>query len=230
MKRIGKRTKKGFTLVEMLLAIAITLVISILFVNLIIAVKDSFYRVYNDDDSTDIAALYAQALENQMIYDSQNGNANTYRISPTDYILVTYDGSTETDTFGFRALTDFNVNKDGVYKWRVYLQVRTESDGVTLAKTDAAGNKVAPGTVQYTLYVVDNYYDPGKLVQTYTGSFWLPDHLGFATGDTEYTVTVGSESYEAKFKSGDNKTEYGFTPNTLIISEKTTADDVEDDE
>ena len=53
MKKFSKSSKKGFTLVEMMLAIAIIMLISGLFVSLIIAVKDSFYRVYNDDDSSD---------------------------------------------------------------------------------------------------------------------------------------------------------------------------------
>ena len=73
MKRSNKR---GFTLVEMLLAIAITLLISGLFVTLIATVRASYYRTYNDNDCADIAAMYAEALENTVLYDVQNGAAD----------------------------------------------------------------------------------------------------------------------------------------------------------
>ena len=66
-----KTNKKGFTLLEMLLAIAITMIIVGLFTTLLVAIRSSYYRAYNDDDCADIAQMYAQALENQVLYDCQ---------------------------------------------------------------------------------------------------------------------------------------------------------------
>lgn len=214
MKRVSKSSKKGFTLVEMMLAIAITLLISGLFVALIVAVKDSFYRVYNDDDSTDYAALYSQALENQLLYDVQNNTSRTYKISSTDYILVTGATPEGDDLFGFRTMNNFNKNKDGVYKWRVYLTVRHEADG-SLATTDKNGKSVAAGTVQYTFYMVDNYYNPGQLVQTYSGSFWIPDHGSFGNGDP-IDLTVTNDGTLASFTSPSG-TSYSIQPNMIVF-------------
>lgn len=213
MKKIAKSSKKGFTLLEMMLAIAIILLISGLFVSLIVAVKDSFYRVYNDDDSTDYAALYAQALENQAIYDYQNNNGNSYHINMTaaegenaDFVLVT---GANTDTFGFRSMNNFNKNKDGKYKWRVYLVIDHNSDG----------SLKSPGLVEYTLYMVDNYYDPGKLVQEYKGSFWLPNHGDF-DAINEPSVKVVNDGGTVSFTSNKNGS-MTVQPCTLVISEYT---------
>lgn len=213
MKKLNKSSKKGFTLVEMMLAIAIIMLISGLFVSLIIAVKDSFYRVYNDDDSSDYAALYAQALENQVLYDVQNGQTRTYHISNTDYILVTDD---DIDTFGFRAMNDFNKNNDNKYKWRAYLVIERNADGSLPTTNAQTGESIAENTVQYTFYMVDNYYNPGQLVQKYSGSFWVPSHGSFQAGDPA-KLKVVNDGGSVSFSSASG-TQYNIQPTTLVYT------------
>lgn len=213
MKKFGKSSKKGFTLVEMMLAIAIIMLISGLFVSLIIAVKDSFYRVYNDDDSSDYAALYAQALENQVLYDTQNGNTRTYHMSATDYILVTDD---DVDSFGFRSMNAFNKNKDGKLKWRAYLVVERNADGSLPTVNKQTGETIAENTVQYTIYMVDNYYNPGQLVQKYSGSFWVPSHGSFQANDAA-KLKVVDDGGPVEFSSASG-TQYKIQPTTLVYT------------
>ena len=213
MKKLGKSSKKGFTLVEMMLAIAIIMLISGLFVSLIIAVKDSFYRVYNDDDSSDYAALYAQALENQVLYDVQNGNTRSYHMSVTDYILVTGD---DDDTFGFRSMNSFNQNKDGKYKWRAYLVIEHNADGSLPTTNKQTGETIADNTVQYSIYMVDNYYNPGQLVQKYTGSFWVPTHGSFQAGD-KANLKVTNDGAAVEFSSASG-TVYKIQPTILTYT------------
>jgi prepilin-type N-terminal cleavage/methylation domain-containing protein len=51
------KNKKGFTLLELMLSIAIILIISGLLVGLIVAIKDGYMTVYNQNDSADYALL-----------------------------------------------------------------------------------------------------------------------------------------------------------------------------
>lgn len=221
MKKFNKTSKKGFTLVEMMLAIAIIMLISGLFVALIVAVKDSFYRVYNDNDSTDYAALYAQALENQMIYDFQNNRANTYYIDGTDYVLDMSnapDGVNSADPFGFRAMNDFNHNKDGEIKWRVYLVAHTGTNTDYVSGSNYANSVVSSEhVIQYEFYMVDNYYNPGELVQIYSGSFWLPYHGDFqGVANTTPSIVIDSDGSTVSFDSTGG-THYTITPNKISV-------------
>lgn len=180
MKRVNKN---GFTLVEMLLAIAIMLLISGLFVSLVIAIKDSFYRVYNDDDSTDYAMLYAQALENQILYDVQNDFKGTYYIN-TDFLFCSTSNSdnnqfTDDSHNTFATLKDFNKTKDGNVKWRIYLSASYES---------------STGLLSYTIYVVDNYDNPDTLVQAHSGQMWIPVHGSTYTDPTVTDPVIGVTS------------------------------------
>jgi len=85
---VKRSNKRGFTLVEMLLAIAIALIISGLFVSLIVSIRASYYRSYNDDDCADIATIYAEALENTVIYDIQNDLGDTIFIDESDHYIL----------------------------------------------------------------------------------------------------------------------------------------------
>lgn len=163
MKKVNK---KGFTLVEMLLAIAIMLLISGLFVSLIMSVRDSFYQVYNDDDSTDYATLYAQALENQLLYDAQNGFTGVYGIN-NDYIFTSISDSDNNqfspDNNSFAELQNFNASRTQGTKWNIYMEASVD-------------NKL--NVVNYTFYLVDCYSKPNqnRLIQSHSGSIWLFSH------------------------------------------------------
>lgn len=200
MKKFNKNTKKGFTLLEMMLAIAIILLISGLFLGLILAVHESFYRVYNDDDSTDYAALYSQALENQILYDIQNNVSRSYYVN-SDYILVTNSG----DTFGFGDIFNFNKNKDGLVKWRIYLEAEYEPSSHVL---------------NYTIYVVDNYFHPeqNKLVQQYSSSLWIPYHDEFQSSSSMPNVSVQPYGAPVTVNSFDMTRTIPITPSQIVFT------------
>ena len=204
MKRVSK---KGFTLVEMMLAIAIMLLISGLFISLIISVKDSFYQVYNDDDSSDYAMLYAQALENQLLYDAQNGYHSTYYVDDSHY-LFTCESDSDNNQFdpsanSFGDLDDFNQNRSGGLKWRIYMNARYDSTN---------------GLLNYTFYMVDNYNNPNTLVQTHSGSVWIPTHGGAYTidGAEQHTVSVTNAGGSLTVKGKDGS-DYTIQPVKIIL-------------
>lgn len=186
-----KANKKGFTLLEMMLSIAIIVLVSGLFVSLILATKDSYYRTYNRNDSTDYAALYSQALENQILRDWQMMPT----INDTIKYGITADGTSSlarevggsfqhpTPIFNLSQMT----NKNGDIKWEIY---------IGNVVWDEENNKLT-----YTIYIVDNYYHPGSLQSTYTSSIWLPvhndefnysqNHVTFSTGNSTRQDTAG---------------------------------------
>lgn len=177
MRCISKRNnKKAFTLVELMLAIAIIVLISSLFLSLMIAIKDSYYRVYNANDSTDYAQLYAQAIENVILRDTQSniagGSSITYSISTSDSAFLVN---------GVPAFTlEQMTNNDGNLKWNIYL----DKDGTYFDE--------ASGMFHYKFVFVDGYdYEfgnPGTVQLEYEGAFWIPH---FNTGTFEIN-TVNS--------------------------------------
>ena len=153
-----KANKKGFTLLEMLLAIAITLIISGLFFTMLVTIRSSYYRAYNDDDCADIAQMYAQALENQVLYDCQNGVADTIKID--DHGILT---STAND-FDFSNINNFN-NSGTNQKWDIRM----------VCHFDTSTN-----VFSYSFYFIDKYINPNYLHYVYEGSFWIPNYMPYS--------------------------------------------------
>ena len=157
-----KRNKKGFTLVELMLAIAIISLLGSLFVALMIAIKDSYYRTYNANDATDYAQLYAQALENMILKDTQ---ANVASGS-----TITYSIDSAESTFMVNGAPAFELeqmrNADGAIKWNIYLDKQ-----YTYFEEDS-------GMFHYRFVLVDGYNykygQPGTVQLVYEGSFWIP--------------------------------------------------------
>lgn len=169
MKSILKN-KRGFTLIEVMLAIAIICLIGGLFVELLCATTDSYYRTYNQNDAADYAQLYARAIENNILRDIDVSPDDTYEYS------IVGDGSgcpyflqregTNLFSSGLAQIT----NSSGVPKWRIYIGDVTYTDHVC----------------SYTLYMVDNYRNPGTLVLEYPTSFYVPE------GNTAFYKADGS--------------------------------------
>lgn len=166
MKRISKNNKKAFTLVEMMLAIAITLIISSVFVALMVSIQKSYYKVYTQNDATDYAALFSQALENYMLVDygretnAATGSSITYSIHSTDTdCSFCVNGTSQLSC-------DQITGTNGYNKWYIMLDLSgTSFDAAT-------------GMLTYRIVVVDgthlDYAAPGVIQLTYEGSFWLP--------------------------------------------------------
>ena len=112
-----KKNKKGFTLVELMLAIALIVLISSLFISLMVAIKESYQRTYNANDATDYAQLYAQAIENVILQDTQrnvaSGSTFVYQVSSSDSTLMVNG----TPIFQLEQMT----NRDGAVKWNIYI-------------------------------------------------------------------------------------------------------------
>ena len=169
------KNKRGFTLVEVMLAIAIICLIGGLFVELIYATTESYYRSYTQNDATDYAQLYAKAIENNVLRDCDLAadGAHTFRIAD-DPAGVPYLLMHDTNDVFAGKLAQI-VYDNGVAKWRIYI---------------GNVNYTADGMFTYTIYMVDNYRNPGTLALQYDAGFWIPqDKYG---NNKTYTVTPGA--------------------------------------
>lgn len=200
-----KTNKFGFTMIEMLLAIAICLIISGLFISLIVAIRSSYYRTYNDDDCADIAAMYAEALENQILLDIQNDENDTISIG-SDGILT---NTNTTHPLEFDLIDDFNRASDAAtQKWDIRMICYFNAD---------------TNEFRYQFFFVDKYVMPGYLHYVYEGSFWIPYYAPFnvhnmGSGD-EYDAAAGGD-YDWDYNVGSISNP-GFS---ITITPSTTED------
>ena len=200
MRKIS-RTKKGFTLLEMMLSLAIITIISGCLYTLVVAIKDSYISTYNSDDSIDYAMLYAKAFENDFLARTQQsgvyhkddeiiwysgvegGVASLYR-----EVKISGGASTTSRVFTMSMNKVYNPAGSGtVDKWKI------------LMTYSVSGN-----CVNYKITCIDNYYDPGVVRCIYEGGFWLP-HNGDAKFEANGTATAfarsgGTELDGLKFK------------------------------
>ena len=189
-----RNSKRGFTLVEMMLAIAITLLISGLFVTLIATIRASYYRTYNDNDCADIAAMYAEALENTVLYDVQNKAADTIKIG--DHSIL--QNSNTACKIDFSGIANFNTVSDGsgatIDKWIIRM----------ICDFDAS-----TGEFRYKFFFLDNYIQPGYLHYVYEGSFWIPNY-------SEYVAqTIGVNDEYSPTTGGSYGWDYNYTAGTV---------------
>lgn len=159
MKKITRKKKAGFTLIEVMLSIAIILLISGLFVSLIIATHESYYTTYNYNDSTDYCQMYGKIIQDQILADRQDssfasGSSRTYSMDPSQCQFV--DGSGN-------AIVELPrvTNRDGTLKWIF---------AISAVAFDPPTNIC---TIEIT--VIDNYRNPGAVLYTYEFSFWVPN-------------------------------------------------------
>lgn len=177
MTVVHKSSKKGFTLLEMMLSIAIVTIVSGCLVTLMIGVKDSYINTYNSDDSTDYAMLFAKGFENSFLGTVQD--CNGHPATNATWKVGTYtglDGQTHQDLLmngtPLLKLSQMKVQQKGtntiVDKWKISMTYEYV---------------MASGMVKYTITVVDNYYDPGVVKCVYNGGFFLP-HFDNGTIDS----------------------------------------------
>ncbi len=197
------KNKKGFSLVEMVLAIAIIVLIGGVIAGICASISNSFITTYNIDDSTDYAMLYGRGFENSFLAYSQAknqsvGDGYTWYIKDAQGLSNTVPTLTVATGGGDEAV--FNpqfLGKDdpsGKSKWNVTMFYKYE-----------------PGTtcVLYRIFIKDNY-DNGVITR-YDGSFWVPrleecaKFDGVGTGRT--IETSGGDVLEA----ATMKDKYGYT-------------------
>lgn len=182
MRRTHK-SKKGFTLLEVMLSIAIIAIIGGLYVTMLLSVHESHNTIYNVDNSTDYAMLYAKAIENDVLGSVQDENPDnaTWMVDPAQSCLITKNG---TPIF---TLKQNQVGGPGAKKNKWNVQMTFDVDA---QKLDAQTYNY---TVKYDITVVDNFYDPGRITAQYSSSFVVPH---FGNGTIEAT---GSGQNQLKF-------------------------------
>ena len=161
MKRIITN-KRGFTLVEMMLALAVITIIGWTTVALMIATKDSFMTTYNTNDSADYAMLYSNGFENSFLEHTQNKRPGTFLTRKGDSVL---EQNTNVPVFTPRQMKTTNRN-DGTEcdKWKVRIFFKKDESDVTQS-------------IKYKIFVIDNYYSPvPKVTCNMEGTVWAP-HL-----------------------------------------------------
>ena len=195
-----RSNKKGFTLIEMLLAIAITLIISAVFISLIVAIRSSYYRTYNDVDCSDIAAMYAEALENTVLYDVQNGIDDKIELNASGILTNT------AHTINFNGIDNFNRAGGGEAgrKWDIRM----------LCTFNAA-----TGEFRYRFFFVDKYINTDYLHYVYEGSFWIPNYAPYRThtiGEDDEVTPTDVNSWDYNFTPGAYPFTISFTDEGVV--------------
>ena len=203
------KNKKGFSLLEMVLAIAIIVLIGGVIAGICASISNSFITTYNIDDSTDYAMLYARGFENSFLAYSQaknqaKGDAYTWYIKDGKGLSNTVPTLTVSTGGGDEAV--FNpqfLGKDdpsGKSKWNVTMFYKYDA-GTTC--------------VLYRIFIKDNY-DNGVITR-YDGSFWIPrieecaKFDGVGTGRTVETPLTDDH----KLSTTNMKDKYGYTDDDI---------------
>lgn len=190
MRRIY-RNKRGFTLVEMMLALAIIVIIGWTTVALMMATKDSFMTTYNTNDSADYAVLYSNGFENFFLKHTQEQESGKFFIRTSDSVLMQSDSA---PAFVPRQMkTGEGASQRNKWTVRMYFKV-DPSD--------------ASQTVHYKIFVLDNYYNPNRVMSVYESSVW-PPHLAqnklttsnYPSGDTVDTRLRADYSLGSEWKN-----------------------------
>lgn len=168
MKKTSKN-KKGFTLVEMLLSLAIIVMIGGVIGGLCVSIANSFATTYNIDDSADYAMLYAKGFENSFLACTQGsgvaGNTWTWTISNPKgvsgppLLQVTKPGAGTSNVFTPRFIGTSSTPS----KWSV----------IMFYAVDEKANASESVLVKYRIYMRDNY-SRTSYIYRYDGSFWVP--------------------------------------------------------
>ena len=165
MRRINKN-KRGFTLIEMMLSLAIIAIIFGLTTALMVSISNSFTMTYNLNDASDYAMLYGYGIENSVLARVNQNKSSTWKIAtctPTGgteqkSVLMYGDGDDDYVFLPHQMKTTEKNTNNVVDKWIISMYF-----------------KVDGSLVKYVVLVQDNYCNPTKPVLCkYEGSFWIP--------------------------------------------------------
>lgn len=187
-----RKNRKGFTLVEMLLSLAIITLIGGVIGGVCFSISHSFVTTYNIDDSADYAMLYARGFENSFLAITQgNGTAGqtwTWRIenpkgngsAPT--LKVRDSKGSDEDVF----TPKFIGNSSTPSKWSVIMFYKVE---------ETTNGTNTSTLVDYRLYIRDNYARTDYIYR-YDGSFWVPrfQERAKSSGATGRKIMVDTSS------------------------------------
>lgn len=160
--KMQSKNKKGFTLVEMILSLAIIVIIGGVIGGICVSISDSFSTTYNIDDSTDYAILYANGFENSFLKETQgttgaSGDKFIWTVTPIGGIpkLTVTDKNSSTSAI-FEP--NFISTHSGDSKWDIKMFYKFDD---------------TTKCVSYKIFVKDNY-SRTHYVYMYEGSFWVP--------------------------------------------------------
>ncbi len=160
MKRFNKH-KFGFSLVEMVLVLAIVCLLGGIIGGLCIAISNSFITTYNIDDSADYALLFSRGFENSFLSKTQGASntVSTWYVNGSESIssyptLRLKQGTNDQAVFEPQYLG----GSDGTYKWDILMYY----------KWDAASERVL-----YCVLLKDNKAGT-DFTYFYQGGFWVP--------------------------------------------------------
>lgn len=197
MKKIIKKSmKRGFTLLELMLVIAIILLISGVFVTMLITIKNSFRTVYNQNDSADYSMLFARGFEQAFIsavYHDTGDTKNEFNVESSggEYKLC-MNGNPVFEP------TQNKAKGGSVDKWKIDMGYKWDPS-----------NRM----VYYKIYVWDNYYESEKITYIYSSGFMLPhysENLGKIETSGSAILAAGEEGYKAGDE--DYLSKITFTP------------------
>ena len=165
-----RKDRKGFTLIEMLLSLAIICMIGGVIGGLCVSIANSFATTYNIDDSADYAMLYARGFENSFLATTQGKGVskdywewevtNTKGNSGPPLLQVTKNGKTPEAVF----TPKFIGTSSTPTKWSIIMFYAIEETG---------SDKDKSVLVKYRIYLRDNYSQTSYIYR-YDGSFWVP--------------------------------------------------------
>lgn len=164
MKRIHN-SKRGFTLVEMMLALAIITIIGWTTVALMMAIRDGFMTTYNTNDSSDYAVLYGNGFENTYLKHTQDNTDATIYVDPADATLKWGTNDTDVVFKPSQMKTTNRTTHNVVDKW--IIRMYFHADPADYSRT-----------INYKVVILDNYYTPNKIMCVYEGSCWAP-HMDY---------------------------------------------------
>lgn len=185
MRRTNKN-RRGFTLVEMMLALAIIAIVFGLTTALMISIKDSFILTYNLNDSSDYAVLYGYGIENSVLAKVAKKESATWEVR------------TYTDPDSGKSQNCVLMCSDDAYVFLPSQMQTKDSNGAVVDKWIVETYyKVNGSMVSYIVIIKDNYYNPTKpVICKYEGSFWIPHST--ASLDTEGLEYDMDSSYKSK--------------------------------
>ena len=197
MKKTSKN-RKGFTLIEMLLSLAIICMIGGVIGGLCVSISNSFVTTYNIDDSADYAMLYAKGFENSFLATTQGsgskGQTWTWEVvnpkgqSGPPLLQVTKTGSGGGTSNVFTPRFIGTSNKPS--KWSVIMFYAIDEKATGSNKSMC---------VKYRIYMRDNY-SRTSYIYRYDGSFWVPrfyerrDMAGADASGRKIYVETGNDS------------------------------------
>lgn len=192
------KNKKGFTLVEMILSVAIICLIGGVIAGLCAAISNSFATTYSIDDSADYAMLYAKGFENSFLANTQpkvkslQWEISNPQADSTKFPTLMFGPSDKTKKPVFEPKFIGNTATD--YKWRMAMFFCYDT---------------ATETVKYRIFLADAY-SKTNFIYMYDDGFWVP-RFKERSGYTGSKTIKG----EGKQLTSTLLKEYGFTDDQI---------------